>query len=133
MSPKINKNLFFRFPDNVKTFDLDQQFLWGSSLLIIPVLDQGVNLVEAYLPPGLWYDFYNGNINNITDDVGTILQFDASLSKNTTLLLRGGRIITRQKPELTSKLTIRNPVEILIGLNEQNEATGDVYFDDGSK
>lgn len=30
--------LLFRFPSNKKTYQLDRQFMWGSSLLIAPVL-----------------------------------------------------------------------------------------------
>lgn len=47
-----------RFPQDVTTFGLDRQFLWGRSLLVTPVLDPGVDSVTGYVPRGTWYDFY---------------------------------------------------------------------------
>lgn len=48
-----------RFPSDPATYPVDRQFLWGSSLLISPVLEQGASSVESVLPAGVWYDFYN--------------------------------------------------------------------------
>lgn len=47
-----------RFPNDVKTYGIDKQFLWGKSLIVTPVLDPGVNYVEGYFPEGVWYDYY---------------------------------------------------------------------------
>jgi hypothetical protein len=29
-----------RFPSDVQTYDIDEQFLWGSALMIVPVLEE---------------------------------------------------------------------------------------------
>jgi lysosomal alpha-glucosidase len=36
----VARPLFFEFPNDVQTYDIDEQFLWGPALLIIPVLDE---------------------------------------------------------------------------------------------
>lgn len=51
--------LSFRFPADPNSQTIDRQFLWGSSLLISPVLEQGVEELAAYLPPGTWYSVHN--------------------------------------------------------------------------
>ena len=51
--------LSFRFPTDPNSQTIDRQFLWGSSLLISPVLEQGVEELAAYLPPGTWYSVHN--------------------------------------------------------------------------
>lgn len=61
------------------------------------------------------------------------MEFNAALDSQIPLLLRGGRIITTQKPELTTSLTIKNPIKIMVGLSEIQTAIGEVYFDDGGK
>jgi hypothetical protein len=32
--------LFSRFPSDVHTYSIDEQFLWGSALMIVPVLEE---------------------------------------------------------------------------------------------
>lgn len=48
-----------RFPSDPDSQTIDEQFLWGSSLLISPVLERGAVEVSAYLPPGTWYILNN--------------------------------------------------------------------------
>ena len=51
----------FRFPSDLHTYDIDRQLLLGGELLISPVLDEGADMVEAYVPDARWFDFYTGN------------------------------------------------------------------------
>lgn len=52
-------SISFRFPTDPNCQTIDQQFLWGSSLLISPVLERGAVELAAYLPPGTWYSMQN--------------------------------------------------------------------------
>lgn len=53
-------NLYLlRFSSDPVCQTIDQQFLWGSALLISPVVEQGAVEVEAYMPPGTWYSLHN--------------------------------------------------------------------------
>ena len=48
------------FTDDVRTLDIDEQFLWGSSFLISPALTPS-NYTRAYFPPSAdWYDYFTG-------------------------------------------------------------------------
>ena len=58
----VVRPLFFEFPTDPKTYDIDQQFLVGSGLLISPVLQQGATSVSAYFPAGKWYDWYSHEV-----------------------------------------------------------------------
>ena len=43
-----------------RTFDIDTQFMWGSSLIIAPIIDPGVSVRSVYLPESeTWYDLYS--------------------------------------------------------------------------
>ena len=55
----VARPLFMEFPLDRQTLSIDTQFLWGSALMIVPVLTEATDKVEAYLPGGLWYDFYD--------------------------------------------------------------------------
>ena len=55
---------FERFPSDNNTYIIDRQMLLGGEMLISPVLDPGVDSVEAYIPDARWYDFYTGEFNS---------------------------------------------------------------------
>jgi alpha-glucosidase (family GH31 glycosyl hydrolase) len=48
------------FSTDDRTFDNDRQFMWGSSLLISPVLEENKRSVFAYFPKARWFDYYSG-------------------------------------------------------------------------
>jgi alpha-glucosidase len=52
--------LMLEFPDDPRTYDTDDEFLFGSDLLVAPVLRAGVTQRDVYLPRGDWYDFWTG-------------------------------------------------------------------------
>ncbi|XP_058510597.1 lysosomal alpha-glucosidase-like isoform X6 [Solea solea] len=56
----VARPLFMEFPTDPNCQTIDRQFLWGSSLLISPVLEQGSVKLTAYLPFGIWYNLHNG-------------------------------------------------------------------------
>ena len=44
------------YPTDTIAWGIDRQFLWGSGLMITPVLTQGAVEVEGYFPDARWYD-----------------------------------------------------------------------------
>ena len=50
----------YAFPDDEKCAAIDDEYMFGSALLIAPVTAPGVTRREVYLPAGEWYDFYTG-------------------------------------------------------------------------
>ncbi|KAL0483373.1 lysosomal alpha-glucosidase [Acrasis kona] len=121
--------LFVEFPqdDEANTAHNDAQFLVGPSLLCSPVLTQGHTSVKAYFPgTDGWYDYYTG-------------QF-VSRGRQTLVLnapwdflplhVRGGRVIVKNTPALTSAETRKKPISLLVAINSSG-AKGGLYLDDG--
>jgi alpha-glucosidase len=52
--------LALSFPDDLRTYGLDDQFLLGDALLAAPVAQAGQTRRQVYLPGGPWYDFWSG-------------------------------------------------------------------------
>lgn len=50
--------LWMQFPQDKNTYGIDTQFLFGTEVLVSPVVDQGATSVEAYFPKGRWYDVW---------------------------------------------------------------------------
>nr|XP_005999031.1 PREDICTED: lysosomal alpha-glucosidase-like [Latimeria chalumnae] len=106
--------LFFQFPEDITTYSIDRQFLWGRSLLVTPVLEAGVDSVIGYFPKGVWYDFYMvlGNKYNV---ITRWFFFFFSL----------------KTPSTTTWMSSGNPMQLIVALSENATANGDLFWDDG--
>ncbi|XP_065068452.1 neutral alpha-glucosidase AB-like isoform X2 [Rhopilema esculentum] len=129
-SPVI-RPLWVEYPDDSKTFDIDDEYLVGKDLLVKPVTAAGQTSVDVYFPGGekeLWFDVedfstvYNG---------GQQVNVAAPLHK-IPVFQRGGSIIPRkERVRRSSSLTHRDPYTLLVTLNSSMEAYGELYVDDG--
>ncbi|CAG8606975.1 13228_t:CDS:2 [Funneliformis caledonium] len=123
--------LFFEFPSSKHALLIDRQFMIGSGLLLSPVLSPQQTIVEALIPPGLWYDYYTEKLSfNITNLDGIYVDLWAPL-KVLPILIRGGNIIPMQYPELTTAATKRNNYYLIVALDGEGDAKGTLYVDDG--
>ena len=52
--------MMLEFPEDARTYSTDDQFLFGSDILVAPVLRAGVTGRGVYLPSGDWYDYWTG-------------------------------------------------------------------------
>lgn len=50
--------MWLHYPDDQHARDLSDQYMWGTSLLIAPVVKKGSGTRRLYLPSGLWYDWW---------------------------------------------------------------------------
>jgi len=57
----IMRALWLHFPDDLRSVECQDQYMWGKSLLVAPVLEKGATTRRVYLPPGTWCDFWTGD------------------------------------------------------------------------
>jgi alpha-D-xyloside xylohydrolase len=56
--------LFFDFPEDPQTWDIDDQFMFGPDYLVAPVLEYGARSRKVYLPAGItWRDAWRGEVH----------------------------------------------------------------------
>lgn len=56
--------LFFDFPEDLHTWDIDDQFMFGPDYLVAPVLEYGARARKVYLPAGsTWRDAWSGAVH----------------------------------------------------------------------
>uniref|UniRef100_H0V6I4 Sucrase-isomaltase, intestinal n=1 Tax=Cavia porcellus TaxID=10141 RepID=H0V6I4_CAVPO len=123
----VARPFLLEFYEDTNSWIEDTQFLWGPALLITPVLKQGAESVSAYIPDATWYDYETGakrpwrkqrvNMYLPADKIG--------------LHLRGGYIIPIQQPDVTTTASRKNPLGLIIALDEANAAKGELFWDDG--
>ncbi|CAH0381061.1 unnamed protein product [Bemisia tabaci] len=124
----VIRPLWSEFPQDVNTYDVDNQLILGSSLMVRPVQEAGVSSVNVLFPGHneLWYDLrsyqaYKPGSIEMPVDISTIPLFQ-----------RGGSILPlRERARRSSVLTLHDPLTLLVALNSNGTATGTLYLDDG--
>ncbi|HEU4754043.1 MAG TPA: TIM-barrel domain-containing protein, partial [Armatimonadota bacterium] len=53
------RTLFFEFPDDPTSWTVEDEYLFGSDLLVAPLMEDGPGR-RVYLPPGTWVDYQTG-------------------------------------------------------------------------
>ncbi len=53
--------LFFEYPNDPTSWTIDDQYLFGSDLLVAPMFAAG-DRRKVYLPPGAWIDYQSGRV-----------------------------------------------------------------------
>jgi len=52
--------LFLHYPDDRETFTIQDQYLYGADLMVAPVIEEGADTREVYLPEGEWVHVWSG-------------------------------------------------------------------------
>ncbi|CAN9511486.1 unnamed protein product [Ophioblennius macclurei] len=109
------------------TLEMDRQFLWGKYLLITPVLEPGVDRLTVYMPDAKWYDYET--MEQITARKNMFTMYLPADKMG--LHIRGGAILPTQRPDVTTTYSRRNPMGLIIALDDNNQAAGELFWDDG--
>ncbi|KAI9699860.1 MAG: hypothetical protein M1820_007035 [Bogoriella megaspora] len=129
-TPMLNP-LFYLYPNDTNTFDIDLQFFYGNAILVSPVTDNNSTSVTYYLPDDIFYDYWTrepvrGNGATVTEGY---VGFDGI-----PLLYRGGTIIPQRLiPDGVNTTTElrKKDFEIVIAPGLDGKATGKLYLDEG--
>eukprot|EP00833_Pecoramyces_ruminatium_P004219 jgi/Orpsp1_1/1178251/evm.model.c7180000064589.1 len=97
-------------------------------MMITPVLKEGATSVNGYFPAGKWYDWYDPTVSFTGP---TYKNLDAPL-EHIPVHLRGGFVIPTQGPKLNVYENRNSPFGLIVALDENNKASGELYLDDGS-
>ncbi|RZC42685.1 Glyco hydro 31 and/or Gal mutarotas 2 domain containing protein [Asbolus verrucosus] len=127
----IIRPLFYQYPEDTKVYQIDNQLLVGSDILVRAVTEPGVSSVQVYFPGGadeFWFsaegdDVYAGNgFVDVAVDIRSIPVF-----------YRKGSVVVRKdtvRPN-TAEMA-RDGFTLYVTLDANNKAYGRVYLDDNT-
>lgn len=118
---------FLTYPD---LRDADRQFLVGPAIMVTPVLEQSATTVNGIFPGEntKWYDWYT--LKAVTASWNENVTIDAPLG-HIPVYIRGGYILPIQAPGYTTTECRQNNWTLIVALDANGTAAGDLYLDDG--
>ncbi|GAV06643.1 hypothetical protein RvY_16599 [Ramazzottius varieornatus] len=145
----VARPLHHVYPQEQRTYSIDDQFFWGPALMISPVVDNSTDR-DVYIPAERMYDYYDG----FAQEAGSVLPLGSSwnvllegwlnyttnmtidptksANKYVGLHLRPGFIIPTQDPAVTTTESRKNPFRLIITVDEDHpSAEGELFWDDG--
>ena len=134
----ILRSMWHDFPDIEDLHSVQTQFMLGSSILVAPKLikpDQFLSemkrqRVKYILPEGeVWYNFYTKQNRETVGQWHTTLLSDLAQA----VFVRGGTILPILHHENCMSILkcINDPIRLEVYLDENGEAEGKLYVDDG--
>ncbi|KAI4180650.1 MAG: hypothetical protein L6R41_007093 [Letrouitia leprolyta] len=129
----VMRPMWYVHPSDDAGFALDDQFYVGDTgLLVKPVLKEGATSVDIYLPPSpetMYFDYFTYEQYS---GAGKTVHIVAPLTGNVPVLMRGGHILPRkERPRRSSHLMKWDPYTLVIALDKNGNAEGELYVDDG--
>jgi alpha-glucosidase len=121
--------LWFQYPQDVNTFGIDMQFLFGDSIMVAPVLQENVTTVDIYMPNDAWYDF-------LTDEPVTGSGANMTLENvsytEIPVYIKGGIVLPLRVQSANTTTDLRNvDFELVVAPSTNSTAAGTLYLDDG--
>jgi alpha-glucosidase len=128
----VLRALAWEFPNDSQLAGIETQFMSGPALLVTPVLAPLATTVQGVFPGVAegtrWYDWYT--LEEVKAAPGENKTLEAPLLHQ-PIHIRGGYIVPIQKAGNTTKTSRLNPWSLIVALDKDGKAEGDLYLDDG--
>jgi alpha-glucosidase len=119
--------LLLNYQDDESTYNIDDEFMVGSDLLVAPIMKPDVTRRLVYLPRGEWYDYWT----NRKYSGGTMITVDAPL-ETVPLFVRAGAMIPTAPAQNYVGERPDDPITFNIYPDDKGLASGSLYEDDGA-
>ena len=114
--------LFIEFPNDPGSWQIDDEYLFGSQILVAPLMHENATGRDVYLPPGTWIDYQTGK-----DYSGGWQQFQAG-PLPVVLLVRDGTVVPEIKLAQSTKDMDWSKLDLRVFAKNTRTATGYVFL-----
>ena len=122
----IMRGLIMDFPRDRAVAGIDDEYLFGPSLLVSPVYEYGARKRKVYLPAGVqWYDFYTGKVFR----GGESIEAEAPLERMPVFVKAGAIIPIGPKIQYTGE---KPDAPLTLYVYTGASGAFDLYEDDGT-
>jgi|APAga8741244001_1050109.scaffolds.fasta_scaffold02883_2 alpha-glucosidase len=121
----VQQPLVYQFQNDKNTHDISDQYMFGDSMMLAPVVKQGQTSREVYLPEGVnWTDYWTGKEYN----GGQTITMEAPLGQLPIFVKKDSIIPTRAVQQYTDEKPLTN---LVLDTYVDKNATYTFYEDDG--
>jgi alpha-glucosidase/alpha-D-xyloside xylohydrolase len=120
----IMRSLWLHYPDDSVAAARGDEYLWGSDILVAPVVEPGARRRTLYLPRGLWYDFWTETPVDGGREIARAVDLET-----TPLYVRAGAVIPMGPVKQYTAEPVDEPVELVVHPGADGESF--LYEDDG--
>lgn len=115
----VLRTLFFEFPNDETSWMIEDEYMFGSNLLVAPIFETGGTTRKVYLPPGKWIDYQTGKTYEGTSwhniSVGEI---------PIILLVKDHTVLPHVKPAQNTSEIDWNDVELRVFSTNNRDVSG---------
>lgn len=122
----IIRPLILEYPDDKSVYNMCDQFLLGSHLLVAPIYRPGSTYRSVYLPEGTWIDYWTGKTYEGSQTILAYAPLDTM-----PIYVKAGAIIPEQPVKLHTGEKIEEPYHFHIYAGQQGAIRSVFYEDDG--
>ncbi|CAE6449622.1 unnamed protein product [Rhizoctonia solani] len=127
-SPVLN-SLWFKYPQDTKTYGIDLQFFFGDSVLVSPVTEENSTSVDIYLPKDIFYDFLT--YQPVQGNGATVSLTNVNFT-SIPVHIKGGSVLPlRASSAMTTKALREKDFNFVVAPGTDGKASGQLYLDDG--
>jgi alpha-D-xyloside xylohydrolase len=119
------RTLFFEYPDDPTSWLIDDEYMFGSNLLVAPMFETGKDR-NVYLPPGSWIDYQTGNVYQ-----GSTWHRITAGQIPVVLLVKDHTVLPHLKVAQSTSEMDWNDVELRVFSTDNTEASGLFSLPDG--
>jgi alpha-D-xyloside xylohydrolase len=114
--------LFVEYPDDPGSWNVDDEYLFGSSLLVAPLMEEGLTARNVYLPPGTWIDYQTGK-----SYAGGWQKIEAG-KLPVVMLVRDGTVLPQIKLAQSTLQMDWSQLDLMVFARDAQTAKGLVYL-----
>jgi alpha-D-xyloside xylohydrolase len=115
------RTLFFEYPEDRNSWTIDDEYMFGSSLLVAPMMEEAKSR-KVYLPPGSWIDYQTGKAY-----AGAAWQDIAPGPIPIVLLVKDHSVIPHLKVAQSTSLMDWNNVELRVFSTDNNAPASGLF------